>query len=350
MVRSLFLITLLFSLQLFTTLLQAQQAGKFTLVVKSPSEITKHLGAGEAIFFKESWASKLENDSASYEDGAYKFTGHLEYPTAIRIFPTENNFKFNELLFIDTGYQEYKFVIKDSSVFLQRPPTKTENEVAQFLQFMNTSDFDQKLSYQQLSKYISKSPTSYIALYALINQTFSYDFDPYTRVVVSQFNPTIWDTKGFKHFESQYLLERTLRPIKVSNNRGQEVVLNFKNEDGKLTLLEFWFAGCKGCIPVMQELRDKYYPNLSARLKVIGICTDSKEYMAASQKVLDKIKPQWDTYWDYNAKEFDQHALLYSYPANMLLNKDGKVIAKNIDLSKLSSVVLNGTSSISKEF
>jgi peroxiredoxin len=336
---------LLFLLSLPQTLF-AQHAKEFTLVIKAPNTLQQQIHAGEAYFFEHYMSAKFSSDSASNSNGEYRFYGKILYPTAIRIFSRDAGIAFNKLLFIEPGYQEFEIKVEDSAVLLQRSLAKIEREYKDFLNFMNASDLDQELSMPLLQKYIQRKPDSYIALFALIDQTFNFDFRPEIRQLVKLLDTSILKTKGFQSYEREYLIEKKIPAVVVKNANDKNVQLNFKRSDGKYTFIEFWFYGCQGCIPVMKEIKEKYYATLSNRIRMISISTDSKKNVVHSIKLLKQLQLPWETYWDYNEKEFSKHTLLYAYPGNILIDPRGYIVAKNINITTLGSYLDKNDNSI----
>lgn len=111
----------------------SQTTKDFTLAIKAPPQFAKQMGAGEAFFLKQYKAAVFLNDSASYNNGQFRFKGQLNYPTAVRIWNHDRGSRFNQLLFIEPGYQEVTVSLQDGTIVLQRPNTKIEKNISSSL-------------------------------------------------------------------------------------------------------------------------------------------------------------------------------------------------------------------------
>ncbi len=319
----------------------AQTTKDFTLVIKAPPQFSRQMGAGEAFYLKQYKAAEFINDSANYSNGQFQFTGQIQYPTAVRIWSNDKGSRFNTLIFIEPGYQEVIVSIPDSSIMVQGPDTKIEKEYKQFLSLMNISDLDQKLSLSSLEKYTQGQPSSYVVLFALIDQTFNYNFQPEFRRLAASLDSTILTTKGFSYYENQYLIHNKIPPLMVKDAKNKDINLQFERKDGKYTIIEFWWVGCKGCISLMKEMKEKYYASISDKVRVISVATDGRGVKSQSIKRLNQLAIPWETYWDFEANEFSKHALLYMYPTNLLINDKGYIVGKDVDVSTISSFIEN---------
>jgi len=48
---------------------------------------------------------------------------------------------------------------------------------------------------------------------------------------------------------------------------------------------------------------------------------------------------QWENYWDISGIESAKHVSLYSYPTNILIDKSGKILLKNVNIDSLPEFV-----------
>lgn len=90
---------------------------------------------------------------------------------------------------------------------------------------------------------------------------------------------------------------------------------------GKVVLMEFWIKNCGYCMlafPEIKELQEKY----GNKLEIISInAYEKKEKIDFFYK---REKPAYKML--YNGEKFANGLGIYSYPASILLDKDGKVI------------------------
>lgn len=331
-----FFLSAIFCLHSISFISLGQSPATFTLVVNYKSKTNETLHVGESYYLKQYRAATFANDTAiANNKNQYIFTGQLLYPTAIRIYNLHENIRFNELIFIDSGYQEIELTKYDTIISISPISTsKIEKEHRKFLHEIGISNMDKQVPSDFFELYIRNNPKSFVALFVLINQVFNYDFSPELKKISTYFDSSIQATKGYEYFAIQYLKNKKIPNLVVRNSKQENVTLSFNRTDGKYTLVEFWFTGCTGCIPNMLSLK-KNYKNLSDKIQIITVCTDPKTIVPQSLKLMKKLNLPWKNYWDYKAKQFEKHTLLYMYPSNLLIDNHGYIIGKDIDISRI---------------
>ncbi len=165
---------------LLSCLARAQKPVGFTLAVKYNAKVGDTLRAGETYFLEEYQSTTFFSDSVSSDFDQFFFAGELLYPTAIRLFTVGEEPGINKLIFIEPGYQEIDLTNAEPASF-----SKIEQEHADFLKQMGISDIDKRISESVLEDYVKKRPASYIALFAMINQTFNYQLTPGIKHIAS---------------------------------------------------------------------------------------------------------------------------------------------------------------------
>ena len=115
---------------------------------------------------------------------------------------------------------------------------------------------------------------------------------------------------------------------------GKQLALN--DVKGKLTLIDFWASWCKPCRrenPNVVKVYNKYH---SKGLEIISVSLDGsrnqKDPKAAWMKAIEDDKLTWSHVSNLNyfndpvAKAYN----IRSIPATFLLDKDGRIVAKNL--------------------
>lgn len=116
----------------------------------------------------------------------------------------------------------------------------------------------------------------------------------------------------------------------LTDLNGKEVSLS--NLRGKVVLLEFWATWCLPCresIPAMNEIYKRYSDK---GLVVLGISVDK------GQNILEDVRAfarefsiQYPVAID--SKSVSNHYGVYSIPTTVLIDKEGKIVLKNIGFS-----------------
>ncbi|WP_456441271.1 redoxin domain-containing protein [Psychroserpens sp.] len=127
---------------------------------------------------------------------------------------------------------------------------------------------------------------------------------------------------------------RIAPPFTAPTPDGKQLALN--DVKGKLTLIDFWASWCKPCRrenPNVVKVYNKYH---SKGLEIISVSLDGsrnqKDPKAAWMKAIEDDKLTWSHVSNLNyfndpvAKAYN----IRSIPATFLLDKDGKIVAKNL--------------------
>lgn len=107
--------------------------------------------------------------------------------------------------------------------------------------------------------------------------------------------------------------------FKLQNMNGE--LLDNNSLLGRYTVINFWFVGCKPCIeemPMLNKLVEKYAKD---SVLFLAPALDSK---VSIEKMLEKREFAYDILFE--SKLLAQSMELNSYPAHLILNKEGRII------------------------
>ena len=119
----------------------------------------------------------------------------------------------------------------------------------------------------------------------------------------------------------------------LTDLNGQKLTLSqFK---GKVVLLDFWASWCTPCqaeIPQFIEWQKKFGDR---GFQVIGISMDDNE--KAARKFLERVKPNYPIAMG-NTKVAESYGGILGLPANIVITRNGQIMARHIGVSDLKSL------------
>lgn len=130
--------------------------------------------------------------------------------------------------------------------------------------------------------------------------------------------------------------------IDLPDLQGKDVALSSLR--GDVVLIDFWASWCGPCIKEQPELL-KLYNAYSEKFSIYAVSLDTKK--ASWTAALAKLKLPWTQvsdlkYWQSPAVS---DYMVQALPFNVLIDKNGIIIAKNIHGNKLNELVKELTSS-----
>ncbi|HAL53576.1 TlpA family protein disulfide reductase [Sphingobacterium multivorum] len=195
-----------------------------------------------------------------------------------------------------------------------------------------------------ISKFIQSNPNSFYSLY-LLNKSFS-SLSRHPDLLNTLYNALSTEQKNSftgillnKKVKAQPQLEigKSLPIFELANDNGNLVSL--EDFRGKYVLVEFWASWCGPCrkeFPLLQSLYSEYK---SKNFEILAVSIDESrmDWLTA----INNEKLLWTNVRDKGGFSGELYQIfgLKGVPDNFLLDKEGKIVARNLRSSELKKVL-----------
>lgn len=204
--------------------------------------------------------------------------------------------------------------------------------------YTHQKDSLNKKEWELLSDYIKTHPDSYVALWELVRlfedsyqDAFPGMFSHFSKDIRNSYTGKVLNGKMTEAskvaigavFPALALTDANRKPAKIKPNVN------------KYTLVDFWFSHCSACIGQFDELKGLYAKYKDKGFVVAGISIDGEADVPAWKNVIAKYQLPWNQYLDLDGENAMRLSII-GYPTNFLLDGEGRIVERNIDLSALN--------------
>ena len=270
-------------------------------------------------------------DSTTVKEGSFTFKGEDEKVVIARIFYDKKSDNvsapFNVVL------QKGKIKVKiDSESFIEGTPLNDS------LQVVVTDDL---LRSDDAIKFVENNKDNIVGAYVLsriLYKTTEAELETITKGASGSFKTSVYNGLIDKYMEGlkRSSVGATYTNLKMQDPEGKDVELSQYIGKGKYVLVDFWATWCGPCRREMPALVEIYKEYKDKGFEIVGVSFDRNA--TSWKKGIEDLDITWPQMSDLKGWQCEASSVyaIRSIPQTLLINPDGKIIAKNLTTEELS--------------
>ncbi|MFC5282405.1 redoxin domain-containing protein [Pedobacter alpinus] len=314
---------------------------------------------------------KLRQLSSRIVKGKFNFKGKINQPTAFEI-SVDNRQILTKLFIIDIDEQNIEIDINQNKTTPKVSNIIMENDYPKYLiAFENVRlknkildakwdslskaysnkippniksglDKELKQSYREFDStllgYVKENSNSYYALWTFI-RLIQFGYDEKFNAIYLAFSDSLKATFVGKQLKS-YLAQSNYEALNIQLKNFKPLNATYYEKTAinyaanKFTLLDFWYSNCSPCIAQFKHLSLIYQNYKPLGFEIVGISTDKLKNKQSWLNMIAKQNLKWPQFLDDSGVESAKLGIR-AFPSNILLDKQGKVVAVNLLPSEL---------------
>lgn len=305
---------------------------------------------------------KNQIDSTLVTNNLFEFKGNVSQPTLAILSPAnpkqsnkmtvvsfmlENSLIETSLTYSEKTSSRFKKQLDLDTIFgskSQKIRKDFENKLIKNVYSEKNDSVKKSKLFTNLKQFISENPQSEMSGEYLANlgRQFNYLSANQFESLINIMDTTYQNKKDLnrilKLIKQKQLFALGQKPPELILPNINDELINNRSFNGKLVLLEFWASWCYPCRntnPDLVKIYDKYK---SKDFEILGISIDKNK--SDWKKAIEKDKLTWPQVID-SMRTTEKTYYLNSIPFNLLLNKKGNIIAKNIKPLQLEEILKN---------
>ena len=272
-------------------------------------------------------------DSFNSKNGAFEFIVKKE-PSYLHTLFINDSIKFP--FFAENSNVKIDGDIKSIESFIISSKSKEDNF---FREYSQDDFFDRKIGMDIMMNYPDNIVSVFTAYYQFQIHNISQDT---MSLIIDNFSSYSKNSIYFDYLKSLYekitsIKEGVLAPNFTSKDvDGKQYSLyDFR---GKYVYIDFWASWCAPCIEKFPEMKKIYNSRDKSKFEILGVSVDvSRDSWIKS---IEKNKLSWINI--SNTKGWDEISDSYgvkAVPQNFLVDPNGTIIKKNIELNDLKEIL-----------
>ena len=311
------------------------------------------------------------NDSTKIIDGKFSFKGHVKEPAQAILYystdgKTDNNIYFyaepakititgagDSLKYIkisgsrlNDDDKSLKEMMKDITAWEDLSSAAFDeaykNKNTPVMDSLDAVDIEiMKAKRKVVAEYVKKHPASLRAAIA-IQENFAYyaeadEVEPLYNILASN----IKNSKSGKNIKKMLDVYKTvavgMKAPEIVQNDTSGHILYLSTVHGTVVMIDFWASWCGPCRRENPNIVKAYEQFHNKGFEIYGVSYDTEKGVAKWKKAINTDKLTWYEVSDLKGWQNSTSNQYYikAIPANILLDSDGKIIAKNLFGDKL---------------
>ena len=284
---------------------------------------------------------RLIVDSTNIRDGNFSFQGSVETPYLHTI--SINNNKNGIHFFLENSIIEIDY----DTNRLEMSSIKGSREDSLFRKYTFDEIFEKGVGMEIMTKFPDYTFSAFTAYYQFQINEITRDT---MEIILNNYTEEVKRSAYYEHLVKLYESIKLSAPgekspnFRVKSLAGSEIELT--DFHGKYLLLDFWASWCAPCRAENPKILEVYNRFKNTNFTILSVSVDESK-----ENWIKAINDDQINDWNHasNLEGWDEISKLYgvrAIPQNFLIDPEGIIMAKNISMEALNSILEKSISSV----